>query len=102
MRQAKDWLQLLYSAVHFPQCQFLALVPELLANPHLIHAHYTTLEDNKTSDTLRKPNGATKQSAMDWNPQGLRKGRRPRKTWKRIVYDRKLMTVGRPRVKQRD
>jgi len=38
----------------------LALVPELLANPHLIHVRYTTLEDNKTSDTLRKTNGATK------------------------------------------
>ena len=32
-------------------------------------------------------NRATEKSALDWNPQGLRRQARPRKTWKRTAEE---------------
>ncbi|KAJ4438357.1 hypothetical protein ANN_14299 [Periplaneta americana] len=37
--------------------------------------------------TLRKPDGATEKTAIDWNPQGVRKRGRPRKTWKQSIEE---------------
>jgi hypothetical protein len=36
---------------------------------------------------LRKPSGMTEKGALDWNPQGKRRRRRPKKTWKRTVEE---------------
>ncbi|KAJ4434661.1 hypothetical protein ANN_23228 [Periplaneta americana] len=39
------------------------------------------------SQTLRKPDGAIEKTAIDWNPQGVRKRGWPRKTWKRSIEE---------------
>jgi hypothetical protein len=33
--------------------------------------------------TIRKDQNAVERIVLDWNPQGTRKGGRPKKTWKR-------------------
>jgi hypothetical protein len=43
--------------------------------------------------TLRKPTGSIERSALVWNPQGARRRRRPKKTWKRTVEE-EAMEVG--------
>ncbi|KAJ4426088.1 hypothetical protein ANN_26897 [Periplaneta americana] len=35
----------------------------------------------------QKPDGAIEKTAIDWNPQGVRKRGRPRKTWKRSIEE---------------
>jgi hypothetical protein len=37
--------------------------------------------------TLRIPSGKTEKDALDWNPQGKKKRRRPKKTWRRTVEE---------------
>ena len=37
--------------------------------------------------TLRKPMGAIEKDALDWNPQGVRRRGRPKKTWKRTIEE---------------
>jgi hypothetical protein len=37
--------------------------------------------------TLRKPDGAIEKAALEWNPQGVRKRGRPKKTWRRTIED---------------
>jgi hypothetical protein len=37
--------------------------------------------------TLRKPAGAIRKDALDWNPQGARRRGRPRKTWRRTIEE---------------
>jgi hypothetical protein len=36
---------------------------------------------------LSKPNKAIEKSALDWNPQGVRRSECPRKTWNRTVEE---------------
>jgi hypothetical protein len=37
--------------------------------------------------TLRKEAGTTEKTVLDWNPQGYRRGRRPKSTWRRKTED---------------
>jgi hypothetical protein len=37
--------------------------------------------------TLRKPAGATQKDALDLNPQGAIRRRRPRKTWRKTIEE---------------
>jgi hypothetical protein len=37
--------------------------------------------------TLRKPSGISEKDALYWNPQGKRRRRRLKKTWKRTVEE---------------
>jgi hypothetical protein len=37
--------------------------------------------------TIRKDQNAVERIVLDWNPQGTRKGGRPKKTWKRSVVE---------------
>jgi hypothetical protein len=36
---------------------------------------------------LRKNAGSLGKQALDWNPQGVRRRRRPKQTWKRTVVE---------------
>ena len=40
---------------------------------------------NWIGHTLRKETGATEKTALDWNPQGYRRRRRQKRTWRRAV-----------------
>jgi hypothetical protein len=42
---------------------------------------------NWTGHTLRKGNEAIEREALYWNPQGKRKRRRPKQTWRRSVQN---------------
>jgi hypothetical protein len=44
--------------------------------------------------TLRKQAGATKKTALDWNPQGYRRRGRPKRLWRRMIED-KIRNTGR-------
>ena len=44
--------------------------------------------------TLRKEAGATEKTALDWNPQGYRTRRRPRRTLRRAIED-EIRSLGR-------
>jgi len=35
--------------------------------------------------TLRKETGAIEKTALYWNPQGYRRGGRPKRTWRRTI-----------------
>ena len=37
--------------------------------------------------TLRKEAGAIEKTVLDWNPQGYRRGVRPKRTWRRTIED---------------
>ena len=50
--------------------------------------------------TLRKEWGNTTRMAMDWNPQGRRKGGRPKQSWRRTVI-KELENIGRTLAKNR-
>jgi len=41
---------------------------------------------NLIGHTLRKKTGAIEKTALDWNPQGYRRGR-PKRTWRRTIED---------------
>jgi hypothetical protein len=42
---------------------------------------------------LRKPDGAIEKAALEWNPQGVRKRGRPKKTWRR-TSEEEAMEMG--------
>jgi len=42
---------------------------------------------NWTGHTLRKEAGAIEKTALVWNPQGYRRRRRPKRTWRRTIED---------------
>jgi hypothetical protein len=42
---------------------------------------------NWIEHTLRKEAGAIQKTALDWNPQGYKRRRRPKKTWQRTIED---------------
>ena len=44
---------------------------------------------NRIGHTVRQGNEAIKREALDWNPQGIRRGR-PRRTWRRSVHNEAL------------
>jgi hypothetical protein len=43
--------------------------------------------------TLRKPDGAIEKDALEWNPQGVRKRGRQKKTWRKTIEE-EAMEVG--------
>jgi hypothetical protein len=43
---------------------------------------------------LRKEAGAIEKTALDWNPQGYRRRRRPKRTWRRTIED-EMRSTGR-------
>jgi hypothetical protein len=43
--------------------------------------------------TLQKPDGAIEKAALKWNPQGVRKRGRPKKTWRKTIEE-EAMEVG--------
>jgi hypothetical protein len=45
---------------------------------------------NSIGHTLRKGHEAIKREALDWNPQGKRRRKRPRHMWQRIVHNEAL------------
>jgi len=42
---------------------------------------------NWIEHTLRKETGAIEKTALHWNPQGYRRRRRPKRTWRRTIED---------------
>ena len=40
---------------------------------------------NWIGHTLRKETGAIEKTALDWNPQGYRRGGSPKRTWRRTI-----------------
>jgi hypothetical protein len=46
--------------------------------------------------TLRKPAGDIEKDVLDWKPQGARRRRRPRKTWRRTIEE-KITEMGKRR-----
>ena len=46
---------------------------------------------NWVRHTLRKGNEAMEREALDWNPQGKRRRKRPRHTWRRTVKNEALV-----------
>ena len=43
--------------------------------------------------TLRKETGAIEKTALYWNPQGYKRGGRPKRTWRRTIEDKKHKKV---------
>jgi hypothetical protein len=48
---------------------------------------------NWIGHTLRKGHEAIEREALDWNPQGKRRRRRPRHTWRKTVHNEPLEKV---------
>jgi hypothetical protein len=42
---------------------------------------------NCIGQTLLKKTGAIEKTVLDWNPQGHRRGGRPKRTWRRTIED---------------
>jgi hypothetical protein len=45
---------------------------------------------NWIGHTMRKGHEAIEREALDWNPQGKRRGGRPRRMWQRAVHNEAL------------
>uniref|UniRef100_A0A0L8HUA2 Uncharacterized protein n=1 Tax=Octopus bimaculoides TaxID=37653 RepID=A0A0L8HUA2_OCTBM len=63
------------------------------ANQEPMHVQIRRRKWKWIGHTLRREHSNVTRQALDWNPQGKRKRRRPKQTWKRSILD-ELRTTG--------